>query len=67
VIFENACFFNWFAPPEDADAPLTQRMPGLKVDRAKARLKEGRAFSYETETEYGNRKTPLSVELKPLP
>jgi class 3 adenylate cyclase len=67
VIFENACFFNWFASPEDADAPLTQRMPGLNIDRAKARLKDGRAFTYETETEYGSRKTPLSVELKPLP
>ena len=67
VIFENASFFNWFAPPEDADAPLTQRMPGLKFDRAKARLKEGRPYSCETETNYGGRKTPLAVELKPLP
>lgn len=67
VIFENASFFNWFAPPENADAPLTQRMPGLKFDRALARLKEGRPFQCETETDYGGRKTPLSVELKPLP
>jgi len=67
VIFENASFFNWFAPPEDADAPLTQRMPGLKFDRAKERLKEGRPYSCETETNYGGRKTPLAVELKPLP
>jgi len=67
VIFENARFFNWFAPPEDADAPLTQRMPGLNIDRAKARLKDGRPFNCETETEFGGRKTPLSVELKPLP
>jgi len=67
VIFENACFFNWFAPPEDADAPLTVRMPGLKFDRAKARLKEGRPYSCETETSFGGRKTPLAVELKPLP
>jgi len=67
VIFENACFFNWFAPPEDADAPLTQRMPGLKFDRAKARLTEGRVYSCETETNFGGRKTPLNVELKPLP
>jgi len=67
VIFENACFFNWFAPPEDADAPLTQRMPGLKFERAKVRLKEGRTFNCETETAFGGRKTPLAVELKPLP
>jgi len=67
VIFENACFFNWFAPPEDADAPLTQRMPGLNFDRAKARLSEGRTFTCDTETKFGGRKTPLSVELKPLP
>jgi len=67
IIFENACFFNWFAPAEDADAPLTKRMPGLNIDRAKTRLKDGRPFSCETETEFGGRKTPLSVELKPLP
>jgi class 3 adenylate cyclase len=67
VIFENARFFNWFAPPEDADAPLTQRMPGLNVDRAKARLTDGRPFNCETETSFGGRKIPLSVELKPLP
>jgi len=66
VIFENACFFNWFAPPDDADAPLTKRMPGLNVDRAKMRLKEGRPYSCETETDFGGRKTPLFVELKPL-
>ena len=67
VIFENACFFNWFAPPEDADAPLTQRMPGLNFDRAKTRLKDGRPYTCETDTKFGGRKTPLSVELKPLP
>jgi len=67
VIFENASFFHWFAPPEDADAPLTQRMPGLKVDRAKKRLSEGRVFTYETEIEYGGREIPLFIELKPLP
>lgn len=67
VIFENACFFNWFAPPEDADAPLSQRMPGLNIARATARLSEKRAFTFETETSFGGRKTPLYVEFKPLP
>jgi len=67
VIFENACFFNWFAPPEDADAPLTQRIPGLNVERAKERMQNGRPFHYETETNFGGRNTPVSIELKPLP
>lgn len=67
VIFENASFFKWFAPASDADEPLTGRLPGFNVNRAQSRLKEGRAYSFETESEVGGRKIPFSIELKPLP
>jgi class 3 adenylate cyclase len=67
VLFENASFFKWFAPESDADEPLTKRLPGFNASRAAARLQDGRAYSYETETEVGGRKIPLAIEVKPMP
>lgn len=67
VLFENASFFKWFAPHSDADEPLPERMPRLNAERVRARLQEGRAFSFETEAQIGERKIPISVEMRPLP
>lgn len=67
VLFENASFFKWFAPESDADEPLTKRLPKFNTGRANSRLQEGRAYSFETETESGGRKIPVSVEVKSLP
>lgn len=67
VLFENANFFKWFAPNSDADEPLSERLPGFNVSRVQARLQEGRAFSFETEAQIGERKIPISVEVRPLP
>lgn len=66
IVFENAHFFKWFPPGADADEPLTARLSGLKVDRALARIKEGRPFSYETESKAGGREVPIAVDLRPL-
>lgn len=66
VTFENASFFNWFPPNDDADEPLTRRIPGLKPDSALARLADGRTFSFETEAPAGGRKVPIGVELRTL-
>jgi adenylate cyclase len=67
VVFENANFFKWFPPHEDADEPLTARMPSLKASRAQTRLQEGRPFAFETETQSGGRTIPIEVELRTLP
>jgi adenylate cyclase len=67
VLFENANFFKWFPPHEDADEPLTARMPSLKANRALSRLQEGRTFNFETEANTGGRTVPIEVELRMLP
>jgi hypothetical protein len=67
VLFENANFFKWFAPTSDADVPLSERLPGFNASCVRARLQEGRAFSFETEAQIGERKIPISVEVRPLP
>jgi adenylate cyclase len=67
VVFENANFFKWFPPHEDADEPLTARMPSLKASRAQTRLQEGRSFTFETEALPGGRSIPIEVELRSLP
>lgn len=67
VRFENAPFFRWFPPEQDADEPLTARLPELQAERARARIAEGRAWSFETETHAGGRAVPVGIELRPLP
>jgi adenylate cyclase len=67
VLFENASFFKWFPPGEDVDEPLTARLPDLKPERARARLEEGRSFSFETEVDPGGRNVPITVEIRSLP
>ena len=32
VIYENAIFFDWFAPDDDEDSVITDRLPELKLD-----------------------------------
>ena len=67
VLFENALFFKWFPPKTDADEPLTERMPGLNANRVRTRLQEGRAYSFETEAQIGERQIPISIEVRPIP
>lgn len=66
VLYENANFFEWFPPVSDADDALTTRLPGLKVDRARSRLENGRPYSFETEVKAGGRNIPVAVELRLL-
>lgn len=67
VLFENASFFRWFAPKSDADEPLTERMQGFNAERILTRIGEGRAFNFETESQIGERKIPIAVEVRPMP
>jgi class 3 adenylate cyclase len=66
ILFENAKFFQWFPPGGEDDELLTARLPGLKADRALSRLEQQRPFSFESETQVGNRTIPLGIELKML-
>ena len=67
IVFENANFFKWFPPGDDADDPLTVRLPGFNAGRAITRTSEGRAFSFETESVAGGRGRPIAVDIHPLP
>ncbi|MEN8176802.1 MAG: adenylate/guanylate cyclase domain-containing protein, partial [Pseudomonadota bacterium] len=67
VVFENAKFFQWLPPGEDADAPLTARIPGLKADRALERVAKDRPYRQEVESQAGPRAMPLSIKIQRLP
>jgi adenylate cyclase len=67
ILFENANFFKWFPPGSDADEPLTERLAGVNISRAQARLQEGRAYTFESEAQPGGRSIPVSVEMRRLP
>jgi adenylate cyclase len=64
IQFENAKFFQWFAPGADVENALAARLKGLDIEKAKARLAEGKPFSYETETKAGARTINLFVEMR---
>jgi adenylate cyclase len=64
VLFENASFFKWFPPGEDADEPLPARLPGFNANRAMTRMQEGRPYNFETESKAGGRSIPVSVNLR---
>jgi adenylate cyclase len=67
IVFENANFFKWFPPSKEPEAPLTDRLPKFKVERALDRLQAGRAFTYEVETLVGGRDVPIAIELRTVP
>jgi class 3 adenylate cyclase len=67
IEFENAKFFQWFPPVEDTDEPLTKRVVGLNIERAKDRLGGPRAYRTEVESRSETRSTPVVVEIKALP
>jgi adenylate cyclase len=81
VLFENARFVQLFPPDLDAGltdpaivgdldqapAPLTGRIPALRVDRAAERIARGRSYAFETETEVAGRTVPVRVALRALP
>ena len=66
VLFENANFFKWFPPGEDADEPFISRVPRFKPDRALSRIEAGRPYSFEVTTSPGGRETPIEVNVRAL-
>lgn len=65
IEFENAKFFQWFGASGEDDESLEARLTGLNVERARARLEQGRAFTFETEVKAGARTLSVAVELRP--
>ncbi len=61
ILFENAKFFQWFDTGGVEISTLPNRVPGIKIDRAKTRLKEGREYKYETTVVINDRDTPVRV------
>lgn len=66
ILFENAKFFSWFPPGEDADEPLTERMPKFNLERAQARMEKERPYTYEVDSPSGGRDTPVAVEVRSI-
>ncbi|MFA9431854.1 adenylate/guanylate cyclase domain-containing protein [Egicoccus sp. AB-alg2] len=66
VEFENATFFRWFPPTQDDTESLAGRLPGLREERARARLEDGQPFKFETEVKDGVRSVSLQVVLRPF-
>jgi class 3 adenylate cyclase len=67
VQFENARFFDTLPPGEDADAPLTARIPALNSERAVDRIARGRSYQIEIESRTDKRGAPLSIVIRALP
>jgi class 3 adenylate cyclase len=67
IRFENARFFDTLPPGEDADAPLTARLPELNPERAAQRIDRGRSYRLELENRKGGRSTPLAIIIRALP
>jgi adenylate cyclase len=64
IDFENARFFRWFPPTDSDDDTLGARMGDLKEERARARVADGRTYSFDTEVKDGPRSVSLKVEVR---
>lgn len=63
VIFENARFSQWFPAGSGPATPLNSRIGGLDVERASARLEQGRKFALHTVSNASGREIPVAVDL----
>lgn len=67
IRFENAAFFNWFAPsPEadEADDTLARRLPALEEEKLRSRLERGRPYELEADVGSGARKLTVAVRVR---
>jgi adenylate cyclase len=64
ITFENARFFELFAPDPVAEDTLTSRVPSIDLDRAKSRLEKGRPYSVDAAAGSGARAKSLEVRLQ---
>jgi class 3 adenylate cyclase len=64
IAFENARFFQWFPPGEDADEPFGARVDCFDAERAMRRLGGTRPYTFDAETRVGARTIPVAIELR---
>ncbi len=66
VMFENACFFKWFEPDGEEVDTIEARMPKFDIAEAKASIKEGKTYSFETQSGKGARAKTIEVDARPV-
>jgi adenylate cyclase len=64
ILFENARFFDWFAPGDVSTGVLFDRIPGLDWERVASRIEAGRAFETDVEGKKGARTIPVRLSIK---
>jgi adenylate cyclase len=64
ILFENARFFELFAPDPLAEDTLPSRVPSIDLEKAGSRLEKGRPYSLEAEAGSGARTRSLEVKLQ---
>jgi adenylate cyclase len=63
LIFENPAFATLFPRPAARGNTLTDRIPGLDFEKARARLERGRRFAFEAEMRAGARTLVIEIAL----
>src|SRR5262245_11340240 len=66
IIFENAKFFQWFGPKDDADAPIWTRFAPAETKRAQESIAQKRACTWQAEVKTGPRQVSLAVDIRLL-
>ncbi|MEH6650446.1 MAG: adenylate/guanylate cyclase domain-containing protein [Motiliproteus sp.] len=66
LLFENACFFDWFPLPDDGQDLLPQRLVTMEADKATQRVSDRGKYSFESETEVKGRTIPVRIELRTI-
>ena len=64
ILFENARFFDWFAPGDVSTGVLFDRIPGLDWERVASRIEAGRAFETDVEGKKGARTIPVRLTIR---
>jgi len=66
IIFENAKFFQWFAPKDDIDAAIWTRLATAEAQRAQESIAQKRACTWHAEVKTGPRQVSLTVDIRLL-
>ncbi|MDD3836492.1 MAG: adenylate/guanylate cyclase domain-containing protein [Phenylobacterium sp.] len=66
ILFENSRFFEWFAPDPAAECDVWTRLAPPHPERARERVAQGRAYTFEVERQKSVRTLCLSVSVRPL-
>jgi adenylate cyclase len=64
IAFENARFFELFAPDPVAEDTLPSRVPSIDLEKARSRLEKGRPYSFDAEAGSGARTKSLEIKLQ---